>query len=590
VHGDADADTEALFVRAHQAIKDGQWSTAKEAFEALLEPEESGEALFGLGIALWWLGETEASLRHWARAYAAFRRRPDPVQAVLAAFYLSLAYRMSLGNHAASRGWLGRAASLVEEFDLGPMNGWVLVARAYLATDTGHPHAGETYAREARQIARDAGDADLDLCAMSELGAALVEIGRVEEGAALLDEAMAGALAGEVSELDAIVLISCRTITSCSRGGDFARATQWVRAADEFHNRYGSPHLYTTCRTHYGGILFATGEWEQAERELQSALTIGKAAEPALHAEALAKLAELRLAQGRTEEAVRFLAGYEDHPATAYVAGAIHLAQGEAAVACSILRRRLREVEEESLEGAALVELLTEAEIALGSVEDVATRAERLAELGSSVGSDLIVAQGERALGRALVESGALETAISHLERALAAFGRLGMPLDVGRTRLLLARALADGGRETAIAEARGALASFEELGHARCRCRRRLSALARCEGGSRRPEGGRRAHEARAGGAGAPERGPLQPRHRQAPVHQPQDGRASRRQRALQARARRTWRGRGLRGPQPRCGLSLCHERGGRSRVVRRRSSRAPSPARPWPPSFRGG
>jgi len=293
-------------------------------------------------------------------------------------------------------------------------------------------------------------------------------MGRVEEGAALLDEAMAGALAGEVSELDAIVLISCRTITSCSRGGDFARATQWVRAADEFHRRYGSPHLYTTCRTHYGGILFATGEWEQAERELQSALTIGKAAEPALHAEALAKLAELRLAQGRTEEAVRFLAGYEDHPTTAYVAGAIHLAQGEAAVACSILRRRLREVEEESLEGAALVELLTEAEIALGSVEDVATRAERLAELGSSVGSDLIVAQGERALGRALVESGALETAISHLERALAAFGRLGMPLDVGRTRLLLARALADGGRETAIAEARGALTSFEELGATR--------------------------------------------------------------------------------------------------------------------------
>jgi DNA-binding CsgD family transcriptional regulator len=467
VYGDAGADTVALLVRAQRAVEAGQWSTARDAFEAALKAEESGEALFGLGIALWWLGETEASLRHWERAYAAFRRRADPERAVLAAFYLCLAFKMSVGNHAASRGWLGRAASLVEEFELGPMIGWVLVGRAYVATDSGHPQAGERYARQAREIARGAGDADLELCAMGELGAALVEVGRTEEGTALLDEAMAGALAGEGRDLDTVVLISCRTITSCSRGGDVARATQWVRAADEFHRRYGSPHLYTACRTHYGGILFATGKWEQAEQELQAALKIGKMAEPALHAEALAKLSGLRLAQGRTEEAARLLADYEGHPATAYAVAALHLARGEAAVASSILRRRLRELDEGSLEGAALIELLTEAEIARGAGQEAATLAERLAKLGSSAGSELIVARGERALGRALVATGDLKAATLHLERALAAFGRLEMPLDVGRTRLLLARALAEGEREAAIAEARGALAWFEELGAA---------------------------------------------------------------------------------------------------------------------------
>jgi tetratricopeptide (TPR) repeat protein len=243
VGGDAAADSEALLATAQEAIEAGQWSAAKDAFEALLEPDDSGEALFGLGVALWWLGETEPSLRHLERAYAAFRRGSDAEQALLAAFWLCLSYRMSLGNHAAPRGWLGRATSLVEDFELGPMSGWALVARAYVATDTGDPQAGAAYAREARQIAREAGDADMDLCAMSELGAALVEMGRVEEGTAVLDEAMAGALAGEGRGLDTIVLISCRTITSCSRGGDLARATQWVRAADAFHSRYGSPHL-----------------------------------------------------------------------------------------------------------------------------------------------------------------------------------------------------------------------------------------------------------------------------------------------------------------------------------------------------------
>jgi mannitol/fructose-specific phosphotransferase system IIA component (Ntr-type) len=43
---------EALRARAQQAVEAGRWTTAKEAFEAMLEPEESGEALFGLGIAL----------------------------------------------------------------------------------------------------------------------------------------------------------------------------------------------------------------------------------------------------------------------------------------------------------------------------------------------------------------------------------------------------------------------------------------------------------------------------------------------------------------------------------------------------------
>jgi DNA-binding CsgD family transcriptional regulator len=146
----------------------------------------------------------------------------------------------------------------------------------------------------------------------------------------------------------------------------------------------------------------------------------------------------------------------------------MRLAQGEAAVASSILRRRLQELDEQSLEGAAMAELLTQAEIAQGSAEDAARRGERLAKLGSTVDSDPVVARGERALGRALLDQGDHASAISHLERALGAFGRLEMPLEVGRTRLLLARALADGDSETAIAEARGALACFEELGAAR--------------------------------------------------------------------------------------------------------------------------
>lgn len=464
VDGATEAEPEALLQEAQEAIEAGNWSVAKAGFEAVLEREETGEALFGLGIALQWLGDSESAIRHWERAYADFRRRRDAQQAVLAAFYLCLGYRMILGNEAASRGWCERAASVVEDLGANELNGWIELARAYVADESGHPQEGELHAREALAIARATADPDLELCTKSELGAALVAVGRVEEGTALLDEAMAGALAGEGGDLDTVVLISCRTVASCDRGGDVRRATQWVRAADEFNRRYGSPHLYTTCRTHYGGILFAAGDWAEAERELEAALEVGKAAEPDLHAEALARLADLRLAQGRSEEAARLLEGYADHPAAARTIGAIHLARDEPGTAASVLGRRLRQAEEGSLEGAALSELLVEAEIAQGRLADATARAEQLSELASRVDSQLIAARGQRALGRARAATDGAD-AIAPLEAALAAFRQLEMPFEAAKTHLLIATLLAGRERDTAVAEARAALAEFEELG-----------------------------------------------------------------------------------------------------------------------------
>lgn len=59
------------------------------------------------------------------------------------------------------------------------------------------PAAAERAARDATTLAERVGDADLELCAGSQLGVCLVEAGRLEEGMALLDEAMAAGLARE---------------------------------------------------------------------------------------------------------------------------------------------------------------------------------------------------------------------------------------------------------------------------------------------------------------------------------------------------------------------------------------------------------
>ena len=185
-----------------------------------------------------------------------------------------------------------------------------------------------------------------------------------------------------------------------------------------------------------------------------AALRMSTRAQRTFRGEALAKLAELRLAQGRIEEAERLVEGFEDHPAAAVAIGAIHLARGEPGQAAAILRRRTSGLEERSLESAAPLELLVEAEVAQGATDAAAARANRLAELGAGLACDAIVARGERALGRVLTAAGDAVAAKLHLERALAAFCRLEMPLEAGRTRLLLAAMLGDADRDVAIAEA----------------------------------------------------------------------------------------------------------------------------------------
>jgi hypothetical protein len=133
------ADLDELLGTADEALKAGNWATARTRYEAALALEETPEALLGLGSALWWLQEPGESLRCRERAYAAFRRRSDPFQAAIVALQLCPHYSGSLGNHAAARGWLGRAARLIDEYKLAQLDGWMLLGRAALATTSGPP-------------------------------------------------------------------------------------------------------------------------------------------------------------------------------------------------------------------------------------------------------------------------------------------------------------------------------------------------------------------------------------------------------------------------------------------------------------------
>jgi DNA-binding CsgD family transcriptional regulator len=451
-----------LIDEARANLRQGRWESARVAFEASLELRETPEALEGLAQVHWWLCDAPASVRYRERAWVLFRTCGDAVSAGQAAVDLSISYLVNLGNDAAARGWLARAERITRSIDPNPLQGWLWLMAGYMSAD---PDAGHALTVQALEFAQRNGAIDLELIALSDLGIAFVVHGRVDEGIAMLDEAMAATLGGDYQRLDTVVFATCNMLAACHLVGDVDRATKWCRVAEDFMASYGCPFLYARCRTHYGGVLVANGQWKVAEEQLRAALDMSEDAGPGPRVEALGCLADLRLRQGRLEEAEALLALVDDQGDVALPAAAVRLARGEPAVAAGLLARRARLLGDRNIELAPTLALLVDAHLADGDLDaatDVASHLERVAQ---EDGRPTATALSVLAVAHVAVARQDRLAALHALERSLEEFARLDLPLETGRVHLELARLVSDERPELAITEGRSALAVFERLG-----------------------------------------------------------------------------------------------------------------------------
>ena len=447
------------------ALGAGRWAEARDAFEAALAERESAEASAGLGAALWWLGESAAGVTQGSRAYALFRRNGDLAGAVQSAVWLGITYKADFANFAAANGWLGRAERLLGDAAPGPLHGWVQVARAYRMEDL---DAAAALTADAADLARAAGDADLELTALAQLGLIHVGQGHTAEGFALIDEAMAAALGGERSSLDTVVYACCDMLNACELASDAERAAQWCRVADEFVDTYGCPFLYAECRILYGSVLSAKGRWDDAEEALRAGLRITDGTSPGLHTRALIRLAALRVRQGRLEDAGRLLdrvaEGGEEEAEAAVSIAALMLARGDAAGASQRLVQQLADLAAHRFHLGAALDLLVDAHLARGDPEAAHAAAARLAALAAAADSPRLEALAAAARGRTGAARGEAGATVQ-LQAALAAWTRQELPFEAARTRYDLGRALAASERNAAIDHLRRSLDGFEGLG-----------------------------------------------------------------------------------------------------------------------------
>ena len=405
-------------------------------------------------------GDYETAVSAYERAFAAYRREADIGSAARAARTVGWFRGWVFGDWAVHRGWVARARGLLEQANDDRGRGWVVLDDALNGSDI---DVQEMQYLEAIKLARLIGDWDLECDATASLGMMLVFSGRVDEGMARLDEALTAICGGDVDELPVVEGCLCGLVTACELTHDVSRADEWLRAALGVMRQRNLVAVAGHCRAHYAGILVAAGKWADAEDELTAALDMlpdGLSA----RAGALCRLADLRLRQGRFEEAEQLLVGLEHHPDAVVPLVGLHLAKSEGVLAVEMLDRVLASGPQEDHVTAPFLALSVDAHLASGHLGRARESSERLTTLAHQQSSHYVTALAAVAEARICAETNVGDTrACWH--QAMTMFALAKMPAELASARLELARVIAADRPSASIAEAEAAYRTFDEIG-----------------------------------------------------------------------------------------------------------------------------
>ena len=258
--------------RARQSFEQRTWADAYRLFEAAdreapLEPED----LERLATTAYLLGREDDSEASWERAHRAFLERGDPEGAARSACWLAVGLQLR-GAIAPASGWFARAQHILDEGHVeSVVRGMLLIPSAIQRVVQGDPAAGDALFSQAAEIARQYGNRDLECTATGGRGRALIRLGRVSEGVALLDEAMVAVIAGDVSPMlagDAY----CTVLEGCQEIFDLRRAYEWTTALARWCATQPDLVRYRgECLLYRAEVLQMRGRWDEAARDAQDA-------------------------------------------------------------------------------------------------------------------------------------------------------------------------------------------------------------------------------------------------------------------------------------------------------------------------------
>lgn len=388
--------------------------------------------------------DLEALITHLSEAIRVFTAAGEPCRAAMACVQLGHVMANVLGNLTAAKTWFARATHLVESQPLCVEQGWVAIAAMGCDVDDSAELLGR--AELALDRARLFGDLNLETKALADAGLAHVQLGRIEHGMAMLDEAMTLAC-GPADDGAAKAKSVCSFFTACYVAVDFARADSWSglfrqqgligAAAPE------SVFLSSHCDSVQATLLMELGRWSDAEvillrakAEFEAAMGSNSSWHPDI------ALADLRTRQGRYADAETLLLGKDNALQALLPAARLHLERGDAELARALAERGLRLMGADRLRAAELLTVLIDAHLDLGDVEAASLAREELERRVSGVEIPALRARSTAAGARVLAAQDDLPGAIAAVETALDQFDAPQLPwlqatllLDLARLR-----------------------------------------------------------------------------------------------------------------------------------------------------------
>ena len=455
--------------RARAAYAESSWLAAHDAFVQADEAEPlAPEDLELLSMSSLMLARDDESVASLERAHHLYTERSETLRAARSATWIgmNLAYRGLIGP---ATGWLGRAQRLLETWpEQTAEHGLLLIPLVFQHEAAGDFAQAAAVAREAAAIGERFGDRDLFAMALHAEGHMLVKAGRVREGLALLDESMVVVTTQELWPF-VVGIVYCGVILACSDAFEVARARQWTQALTEWKEKQPELVAFTgRCLVHRAEILQLGGSWTDA---LEQARLAGRrfveTKNPAVgvahyrQAELLRLQGDFDAAADAYREASRF--GWEPQPGLAQ----LRLAEGKTEAALTAIRRANAEVTE-PLKRAALLPAQAEIALAAGRVEEARTACLELRELAERYESAMLNAIVAHTEGAVSLAEGDAPSALARLRHAQRIWLELDAPYEVARARELIAKACSTlGDDEAGMLELEAARELFERLGAA---------------------------------------------------------------------------------------------------------------------------
>jgi ATP/maltotriose-dependent transcriptional regulator MalT len=454
-------------LQAREAYDRRDWADALDRLRGV--GSLGADDTLALATSAYLTGDVDEAVRALQRGYQDTIKSADSMGAVRFAFWLALILNVR-GEFAVGGGWVARTQRLLENqpADL-PERAYVLVHEFYQHLAHSNFAAAAETATRLVESARRFGNHDLVALGLMCQGRMTLYSGQVQAGLALLDEAMVGISAGEVSPIIA-GMVYCSMIEACQEVSDFSRAASWTSALTRWCDTQPGLVPYTgQCSLHRGQIMRLHGAYDAALAEFALAQRRyqleGTAAPAAL---ALTEQGDVLRIQGRLDEAeasYRQAAelGHEPQPGLALS----WLARGRTAAAVSAMRRVLAEAVgpvRRSWMLPAGVEIMVAAEL----LEDARHSAEELSEIALAFGNPAVRGMAAYAAANVALASGKVEDALGRARESSRLWGDIGSPYEAARARVLVARALRDlGDHDSAAGELAVARRAFAELGAA---------------------------------------------------------------------------------------------------------------------------